>query len=54
MPALIIIIDEFAELVDDAPDAMRDTDSIARLVSCNGLNFTLNAASSQVRAGMCC
>ena len=31
MPALVIIIDEYAELADDAPDAMSDTDSIARL-----------------------
>jgi len=31
MPALIIIIDEYAELADEAPDAMNDTDSIARL-----------------------
>jgi hypothetical protein len=31
MPALVIIIDEYAELADDAPDAMRDTDTIARL-----------------------
>jgi hypothetical protein len=31
MPALVIIIDEYAELVDEAPDAMSDTDSIARL-----------------------
>ena len=31
MPALIIIIDEYAELADEAPDAMADTDSIARL-----------------------
>ncbi|MBV9856089.1 MAG: cell division protein FtsK [Streptosporangiaceae bacterium] len=31
MPALIIIIDEYAELADDAPDAMQHTDSIARL-----------------------
>jgi S-DNA-T family DNA segregation ATPase FtsK/SpoIIIE len=31
MPALIIIIDEYAELADEAPDAMHDTDSIARL-----------------------
>jgi S-DNA-T family DNA segregation ATPase FtsK/SpoIIIE len=30
-PALVIIIDEYAELADDAPDAMRDTDTIARL-----------------------
>jgi hypothetical protein len=31
MPALVIIIDEYAELADDAADAMSDTDSIARL-----------------------
>jgi hypothetical protein len=31
MPALVIIIDEYAELTDEAPDAMNDTDSIARL-----------------------
>ena len=31
MPALIIIIDEYAELAEDAPDAMSNTDSIARL-----------------------
>jgi hypothetical protein len=31
MPALIIIIDEYAELAEQAPDAMDDTDSIARL-----------------------
>ena len=31
MPALVIIIDEYAELADDAPDAMNDTDSIAGL-----------------------
>jgi hypothetical protein len=30
-PALVIIIDEYAELADDAPDAARYTDSIARL-----------------------
>ncbi len=30
MPALIIIIDEYAELADDAPDATSDADSIAR------------------------
>jgi S-DNA-T family DNA segregation ATPase FtsK/SpoIIIE len=30
MPALIIIIDEYAELTDDAPDATSYTDSIAR------------------------
>ena len=31
MPALVVIIDEYAELADEAPDAMSDTDSIARL-----------------------
>jgi hypothetical protein len=31
MPALIIIIDEYAELTDAVSDAMGDTDSIARL-----------------------
>ena len=31
MPALVIIIDEYAELADEAPAAMGDTDSIARL-----------------------
>jgi hypothetical protein len=31
MPALVIIIDEYAELADQAPNAMDDTDSIARL-----------------------
>jgi hypothetical protein len=30
MPALIILIDEYAELVDDAPGAVRHADSIAR------------------------
>jgi S-DNA-T family DNA segregation ATPase FtsK/SpoIIIE len=30
MPALIIVIDEYAELVDDAPGAVKDADSIAR------------------------
>lgn len=30
-PALVIIIDEYAELAEEAPDAMRYTDSIARL-----------------------
>ena len=30
MPALVIIIDEYAELSDDAPDAIKDADSIAR------------------------
>jgi hypothetical protein len=31
MPALVIIVDEYAELTDEAPGAMGDTDSIARL-----------------------
>ena len=30
MPALVIIVDEYAELADDAPDAVRHADSIAR------------------------
>jgi hypothetical protein len=30
MPALVIIVDEYAELADDAPDATSDADSIAR------------------------
>jgi hypothetical protein len=31
MPALLIIIDEYAELAEEAPDAMTHTDTIARL-----------------------
>jgi S-DNA-T family DNA segregation ATPase FtsK/SpoIIIE len=31
MPALVIVIDEYAELTDEAPEAAKDTDSIARL-----------------------
>jgi hypothetical protein len=31
MPALVIIIDEYAELAEEAPEAMRYTDSLARL-----------------------
>jgi S-DNA-T family DNA segregation ATPase FtsK/SpoIIIE len=30
-PALVIVIDEYAELADDVPEAMADADSIARL-----------------------
>jgi S-DNA-T family DNA segregation ATPase FtsK/SpoIIIE len=30
MPALVLIIDEYAELADDAPDAIKHADSIAR------------------------
>ncbi|MUN40808.1 FtsK/SpoIIIE domain-containing protein [Actinomadura litoris] len=30
LPALVIVVDEYAELADDAPDAATDTDSIAR------------------------
>jgi S-DNA-T family DNA segregation ATPase FtsK/SpoIIIE len=30
MPAFVIIVDEYAELADDAPDAVRHADSIAR------------------------
>jgi S-DNA-T family DNA segregation ATPase FtsK/SpoIIIE len=31
MPALVIVIDEYAELAEECPDAMHDTDTIARL-----------------------
>jgi S-DNA-T family DNA segregation ATPase FtsK/SpoIIIE len=31
MPALVIIIDEYAELAEQAPRALKDTDTIARL-----------------------
>jgi hypothetical protein len=31
MPALVIVIDEYAELADEAPQAMSDTDTVARL-----------------------
>jgi S-DNA-T family DNA segregation ATPase FtsK/SpoIIIE len=31
MPALVIIVDEYAELADEAPASMSDTDSVARL-----------------------
>jgi hypothetical protein len=31
MPALVIIIDEYGELSDDAPDAIKHADSIARI-----------------------
>jgi hypothetical protein len=31
MPALVIIIDEYAELAEEAPDAMHHTDSLARI-----------------------
>ncbi|MFI0350389.1 FtsK/SpoIIIE domain-containing protein [Actinomadura sp. 9N407] len=30
MPALVIVIDEYAELAEDAPESVSDTDSIAR------------------------
>jgi FtsK/SpoIIIE family len=45
MPALIIIIDEYAELADDAPDAMQYTDSIARLG--RALAVTMAAATQR-------
>ena len=31
MPALVVVIDEYAELAEQAPRAMKDTDTIARL-----------------------
>jgi S-DNA-T family DNA segregation ATPase FtsK/SpoIIIE len=45
MPALVIIIDEYAELADEAPDAMTHTDSIARLG--RALAVTLVAATQR-------
>jgi S-DNA-T family DNA segregation ATPase FtsK/SpoIIIE len=45
MPALVIIVDEYAELADEAPDAMSDTDSIARLG--RALAVTLVAATQR-------
>ena len=45
MPALIVIIDEYAELADEAPDAMAHTDSIARLG--RAVAVTLSAATQR-------
>jgi FtsK/SpoIIIE family len=45
MPALVIIIDEYAELAEQAPRAMSDTDSIARLG--RALAVTLVAATQR-------
>ena len=45
MPALVIIIDEYAELSEQAPDAMDYTDSIARLG--RALAVTLVAATQR-------
>ena len=45
MPALVIIIDEYAELKDEAPDAMSYADSIARLG--RALAVTLIAATQR-------
>jgi S-DNA-T family DNA segregation ATPase FtsK/SpoIIIE len=45
MPALLIIVDEYAELADEAPAAMSDTDSIARLG--RALAVTLIAATQR-------
>jgi hypothetical protein len=45
MPALVIIVDEYAELADEAPAAMSDTDSIARLG--RALAVTLVAATQR-------
>lgn len=45
MPALLIIIDEYAELKDEAPEAMRYTDAIARLG--RALAVTLIAATQR-------
>jgi hypothetical protein len=45
MPALVIIIDEYAELAEQAPRAMKDTDTIARLG--RALAVTLVAATQR-------
>jgi S-DNA-T family DNA segregation ATPase FtsK/SpoIIIE len=45
MPALLIVIDEYAELKETAPDAMQYTDSIARLG--RALAVTLVAATQR-------
>ena len=45
MPALVIIIDEYAELAEQSPDAMDYTDSIARLG--RALAVTLVAATQR-------
>jgi S-DNA-T family DNA segregation ATPase FtsK/SpoIIIE len=45
MPALIILIDEYAELAEEARPAMRDTDTIARLG--RALAVTLIAATQR-------
>jgi S-DNA-T family DNA segregation ATPase FtsK/SpoIIIE len=45
MPALVIIIDEYAELAEEAPEAMQYTDSIARLG--RALAVTLVAATQR-------
>ena len=45
MPALVIVIDEYAELTEQAPDAMHYTDTIARLG--RALAVTLIAATQR-------
>jgi DNA segregation ATPase FtsK/SpoIIIE-like protein len=45
MPALVIIIDEYAELTEQAPETMHDTDTIARLG--RALAVTLIAATQR-------
>jgi S-DNA-T family DNA segregation ATPase FtsK/SpoIIIE len=45
MPALVIIIDEYAELAEEAPEAMNYTDTIARLG--RALAVTLAAATQR-------
>jgi DNA segregation ATPase FtsK/SpoIIIE-like protein len=39
MPALIILIDEYAEVVDDAPNAIRHADSVARRGRAGAVNL---------------
>lgn len=45
MPALIIVVDEYAELAEEAPDAMSNADAIARLG--RALAVTLVAATQR-------
>ena len=47
MPALVILIDEYAELAEKAPGAMSDTDSVARLG--RAVAVTLIAATQRAK-----
>jgi DNA segregation ATPase FtsK/SpoIIIE-like protein len=50
LPALIVLIDEYADLADEAPNAMADTDSIARLG--RAVAVTLIAATQRATSGI--